>query len=630
MKNKNILVLLESHVDKIVLGVSAMVSVFLLWHFVVANPYGAKVRIQGRERKLSPAKIDQTIKQQLEAAIPELDQAAPPLPPYNEAYLSEYEQFLQCSLSGISSSGRLPVPGAGDVVVQEDRVYALPKIPSLAEVKVGRLRGAAKIPTEEIGPDRPYASSVSEIEDIDLITVSARLDTQALYNNFQQSFRGPRLKTAWKDDRLATPVFARLELERRTQQDHDQWGQWEQIQRTAIDPQRKLLEELPLVLDDVSYGVDIWRSQYEPQEVQQDILQPEAYLFTVSRTEWMAPEFLDETMEITEKQEQQAKREKQEELRERRSTKPTDTRRRPPTRRQEPIGRDRGGIMLPGVEDPVRPKRATPPKERTVEDVQKDFENELLDEKSNIQTIRDSLLIWAHDDTAEPGETYQYRIRIGVFNPIAGKNWFQSDQADYKKQLVLWSDYSEPVVQVSVPKRLYVFPMNIIADRDTPNHIEGVQVEVAKYYLGRWRDFDFDVYPGEVIGYEVEDIDESGDTQDVMGGYQAIAGEMGMGRGGQPDKVDFTSDMTLVDVVSEVAWGSRLRPGELYKMLYYDTEKTMQQVAIGKSNWHSDTRNIYDKIQDSIQQGVEERSPGMMPGDEMMMDPMMMEMMMRQ
>ncbi len=620
MKNKNILLQLESHVDKIVLAISVLVSLFLLWHFVIGNPYGEKVRIQGPEKKLNPSQIDQYIKRYVDDAIPELNKPAPPMPPYKRVYLSKYDKLMRSSLSGISSSVTIPSPGVGDAVVQEDRIYALPEIPSLSETVVGRLRGAAKIPTEEIGPDRLYASAANDIGDIDLVTVSARFDISRLYDNFQQSFMGPRLKTAWKDDRLAVPVFAQLEVERRSRQDHGGWGAWEKVRRTAIDPQRKLLEELPQVLDDASFGVGIWKAQYDIQEVQNDILQPEAYLFTVSRTDWMSPEFLDETMEIMRKQELQAKRDRQEELRNRRSTRTTDTRRRTATRRPEPRprGRDRGG---PGYANPARPARAAIQKERTVEDVQKDFEKELLNEKSDIQSMRDPLLVWAHDDTVKSGTVYQYRIRIGVFNPIAGKNWFQSAQAEYKNQLVLWSDYSEPTTEVSVPKRVYVFPMDVIADKDAAGSVKGLQVEVVKYHLGQWWDFDFDVYPGEVIGYEVEGIQKKDNARDVAGDYQPMMGGMGMGQ--DPEKIDFTSDVTLVDVVREIDWGSRLRPDTLYQMLYYDAEKEMQQAAVGKSNWRADIRSVYDDIQESIARGVERRSPGMMPG-EMMPDEMMM------
>ncbi len=621
MKDKNILLLLEGQVDKIVLAVCVLVSLFLLWVYVIGNPYGEKVRVRGRERKLGPSKIDQYVKQEAEAALHELDKPTPSMP-YDKVYLSEYKRLLQSSISEISSSvGIITIPDKTGVVVQEDRIYALPRIPSLIEVAVGNLRGAAQIPTEEIGPDNPYDSSASEIGDIDLVTVSARFDAQTLYDNFQRSFKGPRLrKTSWKDDYLATPVFARLQVQRRVKQGRDKWGAWKTVPRTSIESQRKLLIELPLVLNDASFGVDIWMKQYVGQDVQHDILQPESYLFTVSRTEWMTPEFLNEALEIMGKQEQQARRQKQEELRRQRPTRETNTRRQTTSRKPETRRKDRGTREgMPGGGSPVRTSRAAVRKERGVEDVQKDFEKELLTEKSSIRSMRDSLLVWAHDDTTQPGKTYQYRIRIGVFNPIAGKDWFQSDQVDYKNQLVLWSDYSEPTTEVSVPKRIYVFPMDVMADKNAPNDVEGVQVEVAKYYLGQWWDFDFDVYPGEVIGYEVEDIQERGNVENVMGGYQPMMGEMRTGE--EPDKVDFTSDITFVDVAREVVWGSRLRPGALYKMLYYDAERKMQQTAVGKSNWNSDTRSIYDEIQEAMAQGVEQRNPGTMPGmmgDEMM------------
>jgi hypothetical protein len=377
------------------------------------------------------------------------------------------------------------------------------------------------------------------------------------------------------------------------------------------------------------FGVDAWLSQYDRQVVQYDILQPEAYLFTISRTEWMSPEFLDEVLEIMEKEEKEAAREKQEQRGER-STRTGDRRRTPkPSRRDS--GRDRRGAddfmgMGIGGQENTRPRREDTRKERDADDVREDFEKELLDEKSDIGSMRDSLLIWAHDDSAEPGKTYQYRIRIGVLNPIAGKDWFQDDQADFKNQLVLWSDYSEPTEAVSILKRVYVFPMGVNADKDAPEDIESVQVEVAKYYMGRWRDFDFDVVPGQLVGYEVEDVQEEDETENAMGDFQLMAG--GMGTGQDPEMIDFTSDITLVDVIREVAWGSRLRASSLYKMLYYDSDKKIQQAAIGKSNWDSDVRRVYSEIQESMKQDVEQRrGPSMMPGGPMpgMMPGMMLQ-----
>ena len=592
MKNKNILLMLESHVDKIILAISILASLFLLWVFVISGPYSEKVRFQGgRERKAGPSEIDRIIKEAVEAAAAELDKPAPAPPVRRKDYLAEYTQVLASSISRISSSVTISVPSVGDVGVREDRTYALPGIPPLREVAVANLRGAAKVPIDEIRPDQSYsASSATEIEDIDLVSVSARFNTQALFSNFERSFRGPSLRTFEKDARLATPVFARLELQRRTKGDSGNWGPWTAVPRTSIDSNRKLLEELPLVLDEASFGVDIWMSQYQSKDIQQDILQPESYQFTISTVDWMAPEFQDEALAVMEKEELQARRRRMEELRDRRTDRPADTRRRTPTRRTT----DRGVVGTAPTRTPTRPAG----RERTAEDVRKDFEKELLDDRSDLKSLRNDLLVWVHDDTVVPGNTYQYRLRMGVFNPIAGRDWFQENQKEYKNQLVLWSDYSPPTDEVFIPERIYVFPMNVIADKNVQNDIKGVQVEVAKYYLGQWRDFDFDVYPGQIIGYEVEDVDKTDDAARSTDTYRSRK---------EPEVVDFTSGMTLVDVEKEVVWGSRLRRTVLDYMIYSDPEGKMRQTAIGKINWDSDTRKVYDEIQKSIEQGSEQR-----------------------
>ena len=79
MKHKNILQLLENHVDKIVLTVCALIFLFLLWAYVISNPYGQKVRGQGK--KLGPSEIDTYVKRQVEGSIDQLNRPAGPPPP---------------------------------------------------------------------------------------------------------------------------------------------------------------------------------------------------------------------------------------------------------------------------------------------------------------------------------------------------------------------------------------------------------------------------------------------------------------------------------------------------------------------------------------------------------------------
>ncbi|MHC4759948.1 MAG: hypothetical protein ACYS9H_01185 [Planctomycetota bacterium] len=251
MKNKNILLILENHVDKIVLGIIALISISLMWVYIIGNPYG--VEVKGRKR--NPSQIDSYIKKEADQLYAKLDKAADPMP-NKKSFLPEYEKLLQCPFSDISVAATLmPNPGVGDLQGQEDRMYALPKIPPLTDVQIGSMRGAAQVPIEQVGPDQSYEMVPKEVEDVDLVTISSRFDVQALFNEFQQKFAGPRLKTAWKDQRLAKPVFARLELQRRVKKKDESWGQWERVSRTRIDSYRDLLHDLPMTMGESQFGV---------------------------------------------------------------------------------------------------------------------------------------------------------------------------------------------------------------------------------------------------------------------------------------------------------------------------------------------------------------------------------------
>jgi hypothetical protein len=622
MKNMKLLLILEKQVDKIVLVVFALISLVLLWVYVIGSPYSQKVTIQGRPKTLGPSEIDRYVRQEAETILPELEKPAPPIN-YKESYVANYEQKLECSISGISSSVLIPSPGAGDVVIEEERLYALPQIPALTDVAVADLRGAAKVPTEEITPTLTYANVMGTVEDVDLVSVSARFDVKRLFTNFQQSFMGPRLKTSWKDPSLATPVFANLELQRRAMQKSGQWGPWETVPPVKIDPYQKQRGELPLTLEQSQFGVNLLMPLYKENAVQQSLLQPKSYSFSVSRVEWLPPTFLKEALDIQEKEEEKLERQRREDRLKAQSASRTDSSR--PSRtatRRSPAARDTRARserdrMMPGMGGEggygVSP-RAMVPKERTVADVKKDFEEELLTDKINIADRQD-LLIWAHDDTVQPGNTYQYRMRVGVFNPIAGKDWFQNDQAQYKNQVVLWSDYSEPTGDVVIPRRIYVFPTEIIASQIVPNKIDGVKVEVTKYYLGQWRNYDFDVFQGQIIGHEFEDVPVTSGTQysaDLADMESEMLGMTGDGQQPLAGKVDFTTGMTFVDVVKETVWGSRLRQSVLYEMLYYDGDG-LQEMPVGKSNWDSETRVTYAEIQKAVTRDVQRRNPEM-PG----------------
>ncbi len=110
----------------------------------------------------------------------------------------------------------------------------------------------------------------------------------------------------------------------------------------------------------------------------------------------------------------------------------------------------------------------------TLDDIYRELDEILITGRTNLRRIREPLLFWAHDDTVEPGKSYRYRIRLGVFNPIAGTNKFNEQDEDLKNQIVLWSEFSEVEEIVKVPGTLYFFP------RDVKNAAGIVTVDVAR------------------------------------------------------------------------------------------------------------------------------------------------------
>ncbi len=223
----------------------------------------------------------------------------------------------------------------------------------------------------------------------------------------------------------------------------------------------------------------------------------------------------------------------------------------------------------------------------------------------------------------DPGHTYRYRIRLGVFNPVAGTDMLAPRDADKKNQVILWSDFSRVTDPVAIPKRLYFFAKGV-QDRQMM-----ATVEVARYRLGYWRTEDFEVRPGDVIGKEVEPKEEKPDRRErMMGMGGRITGapmgrDMGAmgpyGAGGYPgapgmgmyeaptnpaeaamhlDSIDFGTNTVLVDLVQVSDWDTdpSLQPRVYYDMLYTRDGMDIQHMPVSTRNWSKDLLATYQFI----------------------------------
>lgn len=598
--------LIEQHVDKIVLGVIALLSLYLVWALVIRNPYGSA----------SPARVDKLNQSKSEDLNRRLEGPSEWVDPARENQLARFEGLMGNSVQVVDSGLALPLPGTPREMIDEDRQYPVPEIAALSNVKVQAIRGAAYLPLEEVRPDLPYDTVSTELGDLDMVSVSARVDLQSLYRNFQQSFMGPRLKATWRDPGLATPVFARVDLQRRQLRQDGTWGEWQSVSRPKIDPYRKQIDEMPLQVDQMDYnsGVSLLVAQHRDPSKQISLLQPRAYDFATWKVPyWLPPEFYQEYENRIQRQLDE----------QRRSMREGNTgggmeaggagREQRRGREPQPPGREvrRGGVEtpggMPGAEaGGMRANRAPAP-----EEVLRDVSQVMITNRTNLWTLSDAM-VWAHDDTTVPGTTYQYRMRLGVFNPIAGKNWFLPEQQEYQNQVVLWSSFSEPTSEVAIGKMLQVFPMTEIAEQ--PGALE---VEVARFYMGKWQSHEFTVYPGQMVGAEVEQEAPAVTAVAAGGANPRDMGRGGMGMGGGMDitrgapqmpmgmaefatstTVDYSTGITFVDLMPMVEWSEppTIRQRRFSVMMFTEGGSEIEKLPIGNRNWPSDMQREYTSI----------------------------------
>jgi hypothetical protein len=264
-----------------------------------------------------------------------------------------------------------------------------------------------------------------------------------------------------------------------------------------------------------------------------------------------------------------------------------------------------GGMYGGGVDPTMR--------KTSVNEVYRDFSQVLLNYRTKLDELEKPMLFWAFDDTARPGGTYQYRIRLGVFNPVAGTNQLVEQDTDKKDQVILWSDFSGVAGPVAIPERMYFFAK----DAQVPKN--SATVEVARYSLGYWRSESFEVKPGEAIGREMkpkktEDRRRPGE----MGGritdadYAAYGGPLGMGgemgdfympptpekASTAPEMIDYRTGKTLIDVVQVSDWGDapNLRPRTYQEMLYTGDGQIIEHMPASMTYWPKDLVTHYQFV----------------------------------
>ncbi len=633
--------LLEQHAEKIVLGVVGIISVVLLWVFVLSSPNAEK--IGGKKR--GPGKIDLYIKgqaDQLDAALnkpPIQRQVRPP-----DAMRKIFARVMGNTIEEVPDF-QIPGVAPNPTAVEEKRLYAMPEVGRVDKVVAEAIRGAAHVPLDEIGPDNPYDKAMTQVDDIDLVTVQVSFDVAALHRNFTQSFvMGRNVKNDWKDEELALPVFASAQLQRRRSLEGGGWSEWEVVPRPMIDQYRAKLN-VPEKVDDLVYDINVQKTQFKALEFQQNLLQPRPYNFVSSNAVWLTPSFHKEYVEIEDRGKKESIREERERAREERSrdrggsqggyegarsrgrttsrttrsdsygdygggasNRRTRGRELQGGRRTSDSRRSRGGATggRGGYEEGDEfgyggdyLRRGKP--ERTVDDVIADNRKIILHQGMRLDEMREALIFWAHDDTVEPGNTYQYKIRLGVFNPIAGKNWFYPQEQQYKDRVILWSDFSEVTDEIAIEPKVYFFPTDLARDS-----AKTVKIDVFKYHLGSWRNEAFDVHAGEMIGKTV-DSKVPRQRTGARDAYDEYEYDGGMMANVMPEEIDFGTGAMLVDVVKTDAWTGlpSLVRMKIADVLYTRDGVTMMRLPVKRNNWPTAMKVRYASIEKAARDDVQ-------------------------
>jgi hypothetical protein len=385
--------------------------------------------------------------------------------------------------------------------------------------------------------------------------------------------------------------------------------------------------------------------QFDDAEVRMALLQPEAYKIASAKEEWFPPslhkKYVEQQKEIEAEKKRRAReaerleseqenekvREEREKAREKRRGRTSGTglyggqyggRRGDSTLREDRYGTGRGGRETRTRRDrgdrrdeteslsrrEEREERAREREERiaelratsittTMDDIYKELDEILITRRTSLAKIREPLLFWAHDDTVEPGKSYRYRIRLGVFNPIAGTNKFDEQDEGLKNKIVLWSEFSEVTEIVKVPETLYFFP------RDVKDAARIVTVHVAKYKLGYWYSKDFAVKPGEDIGKvaEFEPVEEKRRRPLMMPSV--------------PETIDYTTGAILVDVVPVNDWsgGRNMYARQYYDMLYSLDGVAIEHIPVSTRYWDEELRIKLNEITRSQKEPKEPLRP---------------------
>jgi len=606
MNFKSILKFFEEHIEKMVFVLAVIIFLWLCFKWVIISPN----HIKYDSRRFTPGAIDTFIYENFALALSNQLQRPPEPAP---SYEPEYENFvtwLDEPLQNVKTDFWQPPPWPLDEsVITAGRKFAVPQIGEVTDIAAEHIRTVAYVPKEDVTPQNPYDRARHEASDLDLVTIEAKFDVSKLYQTFYETFAGPTVPGEWQDPCLAQPVFAAVDLQRSQLLPNGRWSAWERVSRPQIDANKELFKPIENVENLPGGGVKLRILQYRPVEIARSLLQPDSYVIASPKEEWFPPHLHDKYEKIREDIERDERRKAAEEAEKEQNDVTRRASTRGTTRTRGGAGAStRGGSMFSqggglfgqrggtgtgmqrganitrgtnvrgrntrgaGTQSPLRQPSDTASttdvkKTKTIADIEKEYENLLITNYAKLSNLQEPLIFWAIDDTVQPNQTYRYRMRLGVFNPVAGTDNFTEEYKSYKDQLILWSNFSNKTDVLEIPRRLYFFPLAVQEDT------KSVNVQISKYVLGYWHSSEFPTKPGEIIGgvAKPQPLTEEEKSKKVT----------------LPKEINYNTGAMLVDVVPVNTWvGTSNLSQQLYNDLLYSYDSNdILRIPIKSRYW---------------------------------------------
>jgi len=605
---------LEDHIEKIVLIVVGILCTWLLMTRVIFSPNVVSYNNEGKTVNVKPGEIDSLIETEARNVLQQKQNPGSSnikIEPY-KSRTSDFLALLEQPVSNISTPLITLNPNSIQSPDVPTGVYNLPDdiVGPVQNVEIEYIQAAAYIPTSTITLENSYSEDTSEPNNLDIVIVEAEYDVSELCDRLYEVFIDD-VALEFRDPCFAKPIFATKNLQRRELTDKGTWSSWQNVPQPKTNSYGDLFDVVEDVKNLPAGGLELRKLQLDDRDIQIELLQPQGYQSASAKEEFYPPRihrmYLDALADEERQERIDARAEENSDRtdsrRAGRSTRPNtnlypttgtqgvgnyDTQQTRGRRGRGGRGSTRGGLATYpdtatdrsrsgrdiGVGDLDTYTRQVEENISPMDEVYDEYDKILITFETDFAKMSEPLVFWAYDDTVEPLKTYQYRIRLGLLNQIAGEK---------ANDLILWSEFSDTTEAVEIQGRTYFFAKSIKEAAKTIN------VTVCKYILGYWYSEDFSVSQGEAIGNVVEtETDEETESRSRITDETTI--RTTDDEFVEPETIDYNTGAFMVDVVAVNDWEGRdtLDSRNYHEMLYSFDGINIEHMPVNSRYWSQD------------------------------------------